>query len=70
MHKERHLSHRKVQYRLNQTKTWKILINATKAMIKVWTHKVSYPQIQEYKRPVATSHDRKKTEIPANFDVL
>lgn len=45
-------------------------MNATKAVIKAWTHEVSYPQIQEYKRPVATSHDRKKTEIPANFDEL
>jgi hypothetical protein len=41
-----------------------------KAMIEAWTHKVSPPQIQECKWPVATSHNRNKTEIPANFVVL
>lgn len=49
MHKERYLSHRKVQYRLNRTKTWKILMNAKKAMIKAWTHKVSSPKYKNIK---------------------
>jgi hypothetical protein len=45
-------------------------MNTTKAMIKASTHKLSCSQIKEYKRPLVTSQDRKKTEIPANFDVL